>query len=174
MAAQRWFIGRREVAFSLGNTISFFLPFFFCPFFPFQEKRENRSRTNAPRRIITHTTRCSTTIEAETAELIEDIVYRYFLMLRARQWYAIVLQHRRLSLRWCEGPMSGSSRFSSFVINLSENDDYPRQFTEECSSILRQHTLEIVFCLRFSHILLIVKSRTSTCSNLARNINNNF
>lgn len=77
---------------SAGNTISF------CS----SGRKSDRVRTSAPllRRIITHAAPCATAVEAETTELIEDIVYRYFSTLAVRrgmhQRYAIILRRRRV------------------------------------------------------------------------------
>jgi len=68
-----------------------------------------RARPAAPlRRIITHAAPCATTVEAETTELIEDIVYRYFSTLcervRMHQRYAIILR------RVCHDDAKGHTR----------------------------------------------------------------
>jgi len=86
------------------------------------------------RRIITHAAPCATTVEAETTELIEDIVYRYFSTLCERVGRASTICDNTSTSsclpRWCKGPYATrTSRFSS-VINLPENDDHPHQFTE--------------------------------------------
>lgn len=83
---------RAATVHSVGNTISLFF---------FQRKIQSCSdkRSRPLRRIITHAAPCATTVEAETTELIEDIVYRYFSTLGTRgmhQWYAIIRRRRRV------------------------------------------------------------------------------